>query len=66
MKEDTVTIKMSLLKYYLECEKKLSRIRDIMEVDSFKDFYKDDDHFNNNVIPMYHLTSLPKYIKDYD
>ena len=66
MKEDTVTIKMSLLKYYLKCEKKLRGIRDIMETDTFKDFYKDDDHFNDGIIPMYHLTSLPKYIKDYD
>ena len=31
MKEDTVTIKMSLLKYYLKCEKQLSGIRYIME-----------------------------------
>ena len=66
MKEDTVTIKMSLLKYYLECEKKLSGIRDIMETDTFKDFYKDDDHFNDKIIPIHDLTSLPKYIKDYD
>ena len=66
MKEDTVTIKMSLLKYYLKCEKKLRGIRDIMETDKFKDFYEDDDHFNDKIIPMHDLTSLPKYIKDYD
>ena len=64
--EDTATIKMSLLKYYLECEKKLSDIRYIMETDKFKDFYGDDDHFNDKIIPIYDLTSLPKYIKDYD
>ena len=57
---------MSLLKYYLRCEKKLRCIRDIMETDEFKDFYKDDDHFNDDIIPIYNLTCLPKYIKDYD
>ena len=55
--EDTVTIRMSLLKYYLKCEKKLRGIRDIMETDKFKDFYNEDtSHFQDYMIDIHNKT----------
>ena len=55
--EDTVTIKMSLLKHYMDCENRLCDIRGIMCEDKFKDFYNEDtSHFQDYMIDIHNKT----------
>ena len=55
--EDTVTIKMSLLKHYMDCENRLCDIKGIMGEHKFTDFYDEhSSHFQGYMIDIYNKT----------